>query len=574
MNTRKMCMNCMQEKLNESGVCAACGTRESDIRRTNLHLPMRTILRGKYLLGRVIGEGGFGITYIGYDLDLEIPVAIKEFCPHDCVGRDAEDGLTLWPYDERKGTVFEAEKDKFIKEARRLARFRNEQGVVSVQDYFKENGTAYIVMEFIDGVTLKKYLKQLKEAGKLMGMAEVLALFQPVMETLAKIHKENFIHRDISPENIMFSKDMKKAYLIDFGTARNTEEGGTMSEYSKSFYTPVEQCTENMQQGPWTDIYALCATIYVCITGRVLPRSDARAMGEDIIAPHEYGAQISLSQEAVLLKGLALKPEERIRSMEELMAALYQEMPQEPQPAPQVKEECFDSPKEDEKETVSDSGKKDSGKKKRNGMIQSAIIIIILVIGFFYFGNKTYTEEFSDGGYEVTEVKNWHAVKVEEYSSTGTLLSQTDYSKNGSDYIQVKNYYDETGKVTMTEKRVNGDLVESVEILENGNSILGKYVSTDTYTFHETTPSGELVFSGAVQNGEPYLVILKNDYPAEDWRIEFEYVLGDGTDANYQENYYAPDGTLVLSIEVQNDVEVEHNIINRERYESVDWQQE
>lgn len=324
MNINQLCMKCMIGKINEEGKCTNCGATDSSEKNGSLHLPVRSILKGKYLIGKVIGEGGFGITYIGFDLDLEIRVAIKEFCPKQYVGREAEDGLTIYPYNEKDAEFFDNEKQKFINEARRLAKFRNEGGVVSVLDYFIENGTAYIVMDYIDGITLKSYLKTLHSTtGKNMSMAGVLNLFKPVMETLEKIHNANIIHRDISPENIMISKDFTKVYLIDFGTARDIEDGHTLSEYSKSFYTPIEQMSEKMKQGPWTDVYALCATIYVCITGRTLPESVSRLLEDDLVGPRKYGVEISEDLEAVLIKGLAVKPEDRIQSMEELMQALY-----------------------------------------------------------------------------------------------------------------------------------------------------------------------------------------------------------------------------------------------------------
>lgn len=325
MNINQLCMKCMIGKLNEEGKCTCCGATDSSEKNGSLHLPVRSILKGKYLIGRVIGEGGFGITYIGFDLDLEVRVAIKEFCPKQYVGREAEDGLTIYPYNEKDAEFFENEKQKFINEARRLAKFRNEGGVVSVLDYFIENGTAYIVMDYIDGITLKSYLKTWHNTtGKNMTMSGVLKLFRPVMETLAKIHNDNIIHRDISPENIMISNDFNKVYLIDFGTARDIADGHTLSEYSKSFYTPIEQMSDKMKQGPWTDVYALCATIYVCITGRTLPESVSRLLEDDLIGPGRHGADISENMEAVLIKGLAVKPEDRIQSMEELMQALYE----------------------------------------------------------------------------------------------------------------------------------------------------------------------------------------------------------------------------------------------------------
>lgn len=316
-----ICINCMKGTLNEQGVCNVCGKNDEQIETSHRHLPLRTILRGKYLMGKVIGEGGFGITYLGYDLDLEIRVAIKEFCPREFAGRDARDGLTICPFDKESAEFFDAEKEKFINEAKRLAKFRGEQGIVSVLDYFKENGTAYIVMEYIDGVTLKAFQKMV---GKRMEPYRLLNLLEPVMDGLSKLHANGIIHRDISPDNIMIDTAKQRVYLIDFGTAReiNHNEEKSLSVYKKGGYTPIEQQSRHGNQGPWTDVYALCATIYRCITGVSIPDANNRLMGDEVIKPSAMGIAISPQIEEALLCGLAVKPEDRTQSMEALMAVI------------------------------------------------------------------------------------------------------------------------------------------------------------------------------------------------------------------------------------------------------------
>ncbi len=321
MNVHKLCMNCMRECLDENGICSACGAIESEIKTTTKHLPMRSILKGKYLVGSVLGEGGFGITYVGYDLDLHSKVAIKEFCPSLIAGRENSDGITIVPYGAEEKAYYEGEMDKFINEAQRMARFRKLDGVVYVLDYFKENNTAYIVMEYIEGTTLKNHCKQLAAP---MQWEELLALMRPIIRSLQEIHKDGTIHRDISPDNIMVSEDCKEAYLIDFGTARDLQRG-TMSAYQKGFYTPVEQTTTKLEQGPWTDVYALCATMYKCLTGKKLPVVNDRLVGEDLIMPSQFGIHIPTYIEETLEKGLALYPKDRIQTMEELEQNLYAE---------------------------------------------------------------------------------------------------------------------------------------------------------------------------------------------------------------------------------------------------------
>ncbi|MBQ8041615.1 MAG: serine/threonine protein kinase, partial [Lachnospiraceae bacterium] len=291
-----------------------------NVKRSSRYLPEGIILNGKYRINEVIGEVGFGITYEGLDLDLEIPVAIKEFCPREYAGRNSTDRITILPYDKKTTEDFEREKDKFLYEAKRLAKFRSYEGVVSVLDFFRGNNTAYIVMEYIEGMTLKNYMKAL---GHPMEWKQVLDLMRPVMNTLHKIHEAGIIHRDISPDNIMISPDRKKVYLIDFGTAREVNEE-TLSAYRKSFYTPLEQRTGDGNQGPWTDIYALCVTMYQCITGKSVPMATDRMLGEKLESPCELGFKIPAYVEEALFHGMELKFENRTESMRLLEQELFQ----------------------------------------------------------------------------------------------------------------------------------------------------------------------------------------------------------------------------------------------------------
>lgn len=483
MNINEVCMKCMNGKLNEDRKCSNCGFTDSIDKEGSLHLPTRSILKGKYLIGTVIGEGGFGITYIGFDLDLEIRVAIKEFCPKQYVGREAKDGLTLYPYNEKDAEFFEEEKQKFINEARRLAKFRNEGGVVSVLDYFIENGTAYIVMDYIDGITLKKYLKTLHDTtGDYMNIDNVLKLFKPIMKTLDKIHKSNIIHRDISPDNIMLSENFSKIYLIDFGTARNIEDGHTLSEYSKSFYTPIEQLSNKMKQGPWTDVYALCATIYICITGRTLPESVSRLVEDDFISPIKLGIDISSQIESVLIKGLEVKPENRIQSVEELMNLLY-----EPILNPSTKEisnlveENYITEKSNndvKNEIIEDSIAIDSKpiesrkKSKKRRILFFTIISVFafcLLLSFINILNKRNT-------------KNYYSYKSITDTYYGDVHAKQRFTDDNLN--QTKNLYSETlynSSNEIIEERIrNGESITYTFYKEGTEGVFQKYYDSDS----------------------------------------------------------------------------------------------
>jgi len=280
-----------------------------------------TILAGKYLIGKVIGEGGFGISYIGLDLNLELVVAIKEFYPNGFVTRESNVTTMVSMYAGKNEADVSKWREGFINEARNLAKFSNLNGIVEVRDFFNENGTAYIVMEYIDGITLKQYLKQ--NGGKIP-VNKTLEMMEPVVRALSKVHDAGMIHRDISPDNIMITKygGMK---LLDFGAARefagNAEK--SLSIMLKPGYAPEEQYRSRGKQGPWSDVYALTATIYKCITG-VTPVESMERMREDILkSPKELGVGISDALDAAIMQAMAVYAENRIQNMDALHTALY-----------------------------------------------------------------------------------------------------------------------------------------------------------------------------------------------------------------------------------------------------------
>ena len=312
-----LCMGCMNQKTGQ-GPCPYCGFREEGYVASPRHLPLGTILNGKYLAGRALGEGGFGITYMGYDLDLGMKLAVKEYYPNELVTRENSQSNRLVMMTGKKDGVFQNEKGKFLEEARCLAKFWGLPGIVAVKDFFQENGTAYIVMEFVEGKTLEQMLEQ---RGGTMEPGQVLKLLDPVMASLETIHQSGLIHRDISPDNIMVSPD-NRCKLIDFGAARDfTAEGREMSVILRPRYAPWEQYGGRGQQGPWTDVYALCATIYRAVTGRKPDDIMSRAEEDRLKRPSELGVRMPDYQEAALMKGLALYAPNRFQSVGELREA-------------------------------------------------------------------------------------------------------------------------------------------------------------------------------------------------------------------------------------------------------------
>lgn len=323
MKLENLCINCMRERAKADGTCEFCGFSAQDAQIPPHHLPPYTILAGKYLVGKARGEGGFGITYIGMDLTLEMRVAIKEYYPNGCVVRDRTDSISVQSYSNSMGEFFERGRDKFINEAKVLAKCNEFQEIVSVKEFFRENRTAYIVMEYIDGQDLRSYLK---EHGGKLSVKETLDMMKPVIRSMAKVHELNLIHRDISPDNIMITKT-GRVKVLDFGGARDYISAGnrSMSIMLKPGYAPEEQYYSHGEQGPWTDVYALCATIYRCITGEIPPESLSRMrQGQDTLKPlHTFQLTVPVNVENALMRGLSVYKDDRIQTMQELYDALF-----------------------------------------------------------------------------------------------------------------------------------------------------------------------------------------------------------------------------------------------------------
>ena len=312
------CFHCMKHFDFNPSFCPYCGQNPSA--QNPVHaLPTGTVLNGKYIVGSVIGSGGFGITYVGYDQTLNLKVAVKEYFPLGVATRNntASNEITLNVTDNEE--YYQKGKSRFLSEARNIARFSNEEGVVDVRDYFTENGTAYIVMEYLDGVDLGKYLSR---NGRL-DAKQTFEMMLPLMRSLQKMHGENVLHRDIAPDNLMLLRN-GNLKLMDFGSAKQLLREGinTMSVLIKQGYSPIEQYSRKGAQGPWTDVYSLCATIYKCITGITPPDSLDRSITDDLQAPSSLGVQIPQRLEDALMKGLAIRSENRWQSMDGLIESV------------------------------------------------------------------------------------------------------------------------------------------------------------------------------------------------------------------------------------------------------------
>lgn len=308
----------MQDK-GEAHTCPRCGYREDTPPAAPHYLRPGTVLAGKYLVGKGLGHGGFGTTYLAYDLVLGIKLAIKEYLPQDCASR-APGQAQVTPFSGEGEKRFNQGLESFLQEARTLARFDGQPGIVGVRDFFTENNTAYLVMNYLEGITLKDVL--VGRGGKPMPFDQLMKIMLPVMSALERVHAAGLLHRDVSPDNIFLTKQ-GQVVLIDFGAARQSMGvQRSMSVILKPGYAPQEQYRSHGRQGPWTDVYALGACMYRALTGVIPPEALERTPVDTLQPPSRLGAQMPRQAEEALLKAMAVEAEDRFQNVAAFRRAL------------------------------------------------------------------------------------------------------------------------------------------------------------------------------------------------------------------------------------------------------------
>jgi len=313
----------MNEVTSDQEICPHCGHKVGDYVMNQRALKPLTVLNGKYLIGKVLGEGGFGITYLGLDLTLNLRVAIKEFFPTQFASRNVYESKSndVVVISGKSAISFQHKLERYEEEARRLVKLETLPGIVRVLTFFYENNTAYMVMEYIPGENLSDYRKNNKQK---IHWNEALQIMEPIINSLSVLHGNEIIHRDISPDNIMITHE-KELVLIDFGTAVEIEENDKSKEIElKRGYAPPEQYSSHGNQGPWTDVYEVCATLYYLISGSVLPDAMAIMDKSAKIRPlKSIDSTIPASIEAAIMQGLNVDIKYRTQSMGELYDQLY-----------------------------------------------------------------------------------------------------------------------------------------------------------------------------------------------------------------------------------------------------------
>ena len=319
----RLCMGCMQEYDDKFEVCPHCGYAFNTPAKQSYHIPPGSVLEQRYIVGKVLGFGGFGVTYLGWDYLMERKVAIKEYLPSEFATRmPTQQKVTV--YSGEKEEQFKEGLAKTLDEARRLAKFEAVPGIVQIYDCFEANGTSYIVMEFLEGMSLKEYLA---EHGK-MTVEQAIPVILQIAAAMEAVHKAGILHRDIAPDNIYVlnpdEPDALQVKLLDFGAARyaTTKHSKSLSVIIKPGYAPEEQYRSRGDQGTWTDVYALAATFYKMITGVTPEDAMERSVKDEVKKPSKLGVKIGKPVETALMNAMNVKIQDRTQTMEEFSQEL------------------------------------------------------------------------------------------------------------------------------------------------------------------------------------------------------------------------------------------------------------
>lgn len=319
----RLCMGCMKEYDDRFTVCPYCGYIFNTPAGQSYHMMPGTILNNRYIAGKVLGFGGFGVTYIGWDYVMSRRVAIKEYLPSEFATRmPTQTQVTVYSGDKEE--QFREGLKKMLDEAKRLAKVDDVPGIVQIYDCFEENGTSYIVMEYLEGITLKEYL----ETYGPMEVEQALPIIVQLADAMDSVHLKGILHRDIAPDNIYVlnpeNPDALRVKLLDFGAARYavSKQSKSLSVIIKPGYAPVEQYRSRGDQGTWTDVYALAATLYKMLTGVTPEDAMERSTKDELKKPSKLGVSIPKDVETALMNALNIRIEDRTASMMEFMNEL------------------------------------------------------------------------------------------------------------------------------------------------------------------------------------------------------------------------------------------------------------
>lgn len=321
--TTDQCTSCFKKAIND-GTCSICGATQAEPNRDRRALPVGTIVNGKYHIGRVLGSGGFGITYLALDGQLDRRVALKEFFPSGLVMR-GRDRVAVSSNTAEDEAPFKRGLNRFFREGQILAKF-DHPNIVRVIEVFEANGTAYLVMEFLDGMTLKSWLSRV---GKIE-TSKALDVVTFIVDALRAAHAVDVVHRDLKPDNVYITHQ-GRTLLIDFGGAKQLTAAGDKSMdamFAHGYAAPEQYSADSDKVGPWTDVYACGATLFKILTGETVRGALDRFSDDPPLNWSKSTAPPSVRR--AVTKALALKHSDRFQTIQDFQAALADERVQRP----------------------------------------------------------------------------------------------------------------------------------------------------------------------------------------------------------------------------------------------------
>lgn len=445
-----LCIRCMHNK-GHSERCPVCGYDERAYKEHPLYLRPKTELKNQYIVGMPLGQGGFGITYLGLDKWLQKKVAIKEYLPAALATRDVFTSIIL-PLTKQEET-FRQGLQLFINEARHLAKF-DHPNIVRVINFFEENQTGYMVMDYLEGFSLVDILNR---AGGRLTIDETLTIVLPILDALIASHAEHIYHRDISLQNVRVLTS-GVPILIDFGAARHIvgEQSRTLDLVLKHGYSPLEQYSGRGKIGPWTDIYASGALLYLLITGILPPAATDRFCEDNLKAPVERGVAISMTVNNAIMRALAIKLENRFQTVQEFKAALRGQQPTKLNDTP------LNSPPPTPKKKLNPLPR------KRVKVIIAGWLLLTIVMSLFFYNKnegQLVNTLFEQAQVQWTSEKLLSPTGDNVYDTYQQILKRVPHNAQAqAGILKIAHHYQQLAQKAQQE----GQLVESLKMIKNG----------------------------------------------------------------------------------------------------------
>ena len=545
------CFGCMENTPDYP--CPRCGYMPS-VSSSAYSLRPGTILKGKYLLGKVLGQGGFGITYIGMDLALQRKVAIKEFYPANCVGRETGTNRVLWYDTPQAQETMSSGQAQFLKEARKMSRVSNISTVVHVFDVFQENGTAYICMEFIEGRTLQQMLQQ---TGPLP-WAKTREIFLPIIQIMEQVHQQGLVHRDLSPDNLMIQPD-GTVKILDLGAAKdlNLNTGASSMQVAKGGFSPIEQYITSGESGSWTDVYAMAATMYYTLTG-VIPPTSMDRLNQDTLRWDLPQLQVlPAGVRKALVHAMAVRMGDRTRTMAAFFQELQHKMPDKPisgeKPAFSEKARSIAA---SVRKTQNNAGKKPGILSPAILSAAALVLILVIILGIISSSTKDAEDPLpalstTEAVPEVTEAVSETTLPAPETTEAAEPMPEVTAEeakaliadiegKSGknmlstySEAIKYEKFWKSEGKA---EKRVIDNYeVQYIPLYDTHGSLCGQKERHEYITGSLFTPAGSI------------LMWIED---AADKQLYYKKTLPDGTVDYESRNLYDADGIKIRTIAI------------------------